>query len=167
MTRKRWIVAPADKGAASEIASELGISPLTALLALNRGFSDSESIRNFLLTSDDGFCDPFAFPDMRKAVERIETAILNGEKILVFGDYDADGLTSTAVLKSHLEARGAHVEAYIPDRITEGYGLSLEAVEYIRQRVLPLFIITLLLLLLASFMTIELIFKVIRRKKDE
>lgn len=140
MTRKRWIVAPADKGAASEIASELGISPLTALLALNRGFSDSESIRNFLLTSDDGFCDPFAFPDMRKAVERIETAILNGEKILVFGDYDADGLTSTAVLKSHLEARGAHVEAYIPDRITEGYGLSLEAVEYIRQRDVSLII---------------------------
>lgn len=111
-----------------ENASSCGINPIAALVMNAKGFSDSESVMEFLKDPDD-LCDPFLFTDMRKAVDRIVTAVEKCEKIVVYGDYDVDGVTSVALLYSYLQMRGADVGFYIPDREREGYGLNLGAID--------------------------------------
>lgn len=130
--RKKWQVASYDKNLAAQIAQDHSLNPFVALLAASRGIENDDEISTFF---DDYFvfCDPFELPDMDKAVIRLTSAIENNESIVVFGDYDADGVTSTALLVSYLEARGADVRSYIPDRQTEGYGLSIDAVNALKQ----------------------------------
>ncbi|GIN89734.1 single-stranded-DNA-specific exonuclease RecJ [Siminovitchia terrae] len=118
----RWIVRKADEKAVQILSGELDISPLTATLLLNRGISDPAEAYRFLHIEKEDFHDPFLMQDMNKAVERIRRAIDEQEKILVYGDYDADGVTSTTVLMTVLRELGASVEFYIPNRFTEGYG---------------------------------------------
>jgi len=131
LAKKLWQVSEYDKERAARLAQECDIDPFAALLALSRGLTDADSVREFFDDSLDLLEDPFNLPDMYMAVDRIEEAINKGEKILIFGDYDADGITSTAMLQMYLEARGALVGNYIPDRITEGYGLSLDSAKAI------------------------------------
>ncbi|NLA76443.1 MAG: single-stranded-DNA-specific exonuclease RecJ, partial [Clostridiales bacterium] len=109
-------------------AQECGIDPFAAFLLGTRGVCEPEDVDAFLFSGDEP-CDPFMLTDMEKAVERIEKAIAEGERITVFGDYDADGVTSTAVVYSYLERRGANAGYYIPDRAVEGYGMSFEAID--------------------------------------
>ncbi|QHS22875.1 single-stranded-DNA-specific exonuclease RecJ [Virgibacillus sp. MSP4-1] len=106
---------------------DLPISEFTKDLLKNRGIKDTDTAKRFLSPTLEDLHDPFLFSDMNKAIERIENAILNNENVLVFGDYDADGVTSTTVLVEALRERGAIVDYYIPNRFTEGYGPNEEA----------------------------------------
>ncbi len=132
MSRKRWVVSKCDKDRAADIAENCGIEPFAAYLLCARGMTDEFEIESFLFDTD--LIDPFTLPDMEKACERILQALENGEKITVFGDYDADGVTSTALLYSYLFSQGANVDYYIPDRECEGYGMNNEAIDTLAER---------------------------------
>lgn len=131
MSRKKWLLKEVDKELASDIADEYGIDPFAALLLVSRGVVDEYEIDEFF-SDTPVLCDPFDIVDMDKACERISRAIDEGELIAVYGDYDADGVTATALLSSFLQTQGARVISYIPDRATEGYGLNKAAVEKLK-----------------------------------
>ena len=111
------------------LAKEMKCSPLLVELALSRGYQTKEAIENFLKPSE-VFHDPFLLYDMEKAVERIRTAILNNEAILIYGDYDADGITATTILVEVLDSLGANVSYYLPDRFEDGYGPNQSVYKY-------------------------------------
>ena len=131
MTERRWILAPRDSGLEERLANGLHISPVLAQLLINRDVRDVESGRAFLQPQLSGLHDPWLLPDMERASDRIRDAIRSGEKIVIYGDYDVDGISATALLLRCLKMAGANVEYYLPDRIEEGYGLNLKAVEKI------------------------------------
>lgn len=128
---KVWSVAKVNKERAIAMANRLEIPPLLAMMLDIRGITKEEDVINFLQENKD-FSDPYLMKDMDKAVERITTAVENGEKICVYGDYDADGVTSTSLLYSYLrDSLGADVMFYIPTRTGEGYGMNKGAVDKI------------------------------------
>lgn len=128
---KVWSVAKVNKERAIAMANKLEIPPLLAMMLDIRGITKEEDVINFLQENKE-FSDPFLMKDMDKAVERITTAVENGEKICVYGDYDADGVTSTSLLYSYLrDSLGADVMFYIPTRTGEGYGMNNGAVDKI------------------------------------
>ncbi len=131
MAYKKWIIADADKEKASVLSEKFNIDPFIAFLLVSRGVDTELAISDFLSSSFE-FSDPFNFKDMDIAVERIEAAVEYGEKITVYGDYDCDGITSTALLVSLLRNMGADVDYYIPSREKEGYGLNLSAIDKIK-----------------------------------
>ncbi|MBS4194796.1 single-stranded-DNA-specific exonuclease RecJ [Lederbergia citri] len=120
--KTRWIVKNTNNKTASEFAEQLNITPLLASLLMNRGITNVDQARSFLFTESENFHDPYLFEDMEKAVRRIRDAIESKEPILIFGDYDADGVTSTTVMMDILTKMNANVTYYIPNRFTEGYG---------------------------------------------
>lgn len=124
---KKWTVAQLNKDRAVAISTEHELPMLISMLLDIRGITSSEEINDFLY-NDSQLTSPFEAKDMEKAVERIKDAIENYEKICVYGDFDADGVTSTALLYSYLEAVGANVMFYIPAREGEGYGMNIDAV---------------------------------------
>ncbi|MBQ8925183.1 MAG: single-stranded-DNA-specific exonuclease RecJ [Clostridia bacterium] len=130
MSRKKWTVQKLNKDLASTIAERYSIDPLTALLLTQRGFDTFDKLDEFFDDSEE-WIDPFLLPDMEKAVERINNAIFDGERICVYGDYDCDGVTSTTILYSYLEAQGADVTYMLPERERDGYGLSNQVVDRI------------------------------------
>ena len=132
MNRKKWVVSPCDRDAAATIAENCGVEPFAAFLLCSRGMTDEFEIESFLYDTD--LIDPYTLPDMEKAVERVNQALENGERITVFGDYDCDGVTSTALLYSYLTSRGANVDYYIPDRAGEGYGMNSGAIDSLKSR---------------------------------
>ena len=103
------------------------LHPVVAKLLLRRGLSTEAEIFSFLNPSQEDLQDPYVFHDMEKAVERIRRAVASGEKILIYGDYDVDGVTASAILYPVLKKMGADVEAHIPHRVKEGYGLNVES----------------------------------------
>lgn len=125
----RWSIAPSQPALTGFLARELKISPLLAQCLLNRGFSEPEPITRFLEPRLKSLADPFLIPNMRAAVERLCAARERGELLVVFGDYDVDGVTSTTLLVEFLRALGWKVESYLPHRMEEGYGLSQSGVE--------------------------------------
>lgn len=133
MSRKKWITAHIDKEMAAQVAENHSLDPFTALILVSRGITEYEDVEEFF-DNDFSFCDPYLIADMDKAVERIEKAIENFEKICVFGDYDADGVTATALMYSYLSSRGADVMYYIPDRVSEGYGMNCGAIDKLREQ---------------------------------
>lgn len=132
MIEKKWLLKEFDKNAVVEISKELHISPITAIILYNRGIKDKESILDFLNCELKNLHDPYLLKDMDKAVERINTAKENGEKITIYGDYDVDGITSIAVVYKQLVHMGFEVDYYVPDRIQEGYGVNKEALDKIK-----------------------------------
>jgi len=112
-----------------EIARELNIPEVISQILVNRGLETREEIKEFFYPSLDKLTDPFLLPDMSRAVDRILLALRNRERIVIFGDYDVDGITSTVLLYSVLLNLGAEVEWYLPDRQIEGYGLSKLAID--------------------------------------
>lgn len=134
MKRKQWIVSKSNKDIAAQIAQDLSVDPFAALLVTSRGFEDIDEISDFLDYDAPLTLEPLSIKDMDKAAERINRAIDDFELICVFGDYDADGVTATALLYSYLETRGANAIRYIPDRLTEGYGLNIKAIEQLADR---------------------------------
>lgn len=127
--KKRWKVTPADRGLQETLGQKLNILPLTAQLLINRGLVDCDRAFSFLRPALADLYDPFLMKDMDRAVERTVGAIVKGEKIAVYGDYDVDGTTSTALLSLFFREIGVDVACYIPERITEGYGLNAEAIK--------------------------------------
>lgn len=120
--KTRWLVQPPDESLINTLVEELSITPLVASLLVNRGIRSTHGAREFLQIEKQDFHDPYLLKDMDKAVLRIKTAIENNENILVYGDYDADGVSSTTVLLTTLRNIGAQADFYIPNRFTEGYG---------------------------------------------
>lgn len=131
MGRKVWNISTYDKNAASALALKTGVDDFAVLLLQSRGIKTADAVLNFVSAADMELFSPFLIKDMEKAAERISRAVENGEKILVYGDYDADGVTATALLTSYLETVGADVSYRIPSRLKEGYGLSPETAEEI------------------------------------
>ncbi|MEE1011085.1 MAG: DHH family phosphoesterase, partial [Acutalibacteraceae bacterium] len=134
MRRKQWVVTKGDKELAVQLSEQLGVDPFAALIATSRGFDNIDVTGDFFDPDAPLQLSPLSIADMGKAAERINKAIDYGELICVFGDYDADGVTATALLYSYLETRGADVIRYIPDRLTEGYGLNIGAVEMLAEK---------------------------------
>lgn len=125
----RWSLAPSQPLLAGQIAAKTNISPLLAQCLVNRGFSEPDAIENFLAPRLKNLADPFLLPNMATAVERLLLARERDESLVIFGDYDVDGVTSTTILLQFLRALGWRVEAYLPSRMEEGYGLSADGVE--------------------------------------
>lgn len=128
--RKRWRLVTGEGEQRDLLAREAGISPLVAQILLNRGISTPQQAREFLAPSLENTHDPYLLADMERAIEVLNRAIEGGEPILVFGDYDADGITGTALMVTVLRELGARVGYYIPDRLQEGYGLNEPALHW-------------------------------------
>jgi single-stranded-DNA-specific exonuclease len=126
---KRWIVRPSDQAQASTLAEALGVSTIVAALLIARGHADVDSAQAFLKPSLDQLHDPFLMRGMTDAVKRLRQAIDNQEPILIYGDYDVDGTTGTAVLLRALRMLGATAGYHVPHRFTEGYGIRQDALE--------------------------------------
>ena len=110
-----------------------GFTPLTARLLASRGLTEPKDAIEFLHDGLDTLSDPFIMADMDKAVERIRRAIESGERTAVYGDYDVDGLTSTCLITTYLRSKGLFCEPYIPERLTEGYGVNEEALRHFKE----------------------------------
>ncbi|MBR5273319.1 MAG: single-stranded-DNA-specific exonuclease RecJ [Clostridia bacterium] len=127
MSRKRWEVLTPNPQTAAEISENFGLSPVASLLMAARGFRADESVEEFLMR-EPWFQCPYDLIDMDKAVDRINLAFERGERIAIYGDYDADGVTATVLLYRYFRSCGADVIWYVPER-SEGYGLNIAAID--------------------------------------
>ena len=127
-----WDYKPADPERSAALRREMGISPLLADVLVARGFQNAAAANAFLW--EGSFSDPFLLKDMDKAVERIRRALYNDEKIVVYGDYDADGVTATSLIFTYFDATGADISYYIPSREGEGYGLNKVALRKLKEQ---------------------------------
>lgn len=125
--KKLWKITEVSPEVIQSIREKTGVSELLAVILANRGYSDAEAIKKFLYPNISELHPPFLLRDMEKAAARIHEEIRNNGKILIYGDYDVDGITSTSILYDYLKNIGAQVEYYIPDRFEEGYGLNINA----------------------------------------
>lgn len=126
-----WQFAPQVEDADfTKIAKKAGLGPEVARLLFERGIQDEESLKKFLEPSLEDLHDPYLLHDMDKAVERIRQAIEEGENILIYGDYDVDGMTSASIVKESLEQLGAECRVYLPNRFTDGYGPNASVYKY-------------------------------------
>ena len=123
----RWSIAAPQPILEQRLISDLGLDPLLARCLINRGVSDPETAASFLQPKLGSLLDPFLLPDMEVAVSRLFKGRERGESVVIFGDYDVDGVTSSALLREVLVALGWRVHCYLPHRMDEGYGLSQEA----------------------------------------
>jgi len=129
--KNQWIYNECNNELVEHITKNTGISEMLARILVCKGITDIDKVNEFLNPSMKDLNDPFLLSDMEKAAKRISDSVKNEEKILIYGDYDVDGITSTSLLYNFLKAAGAMVYYYIPDRIEEGYGLSISAIEKI------------------------------------
>ncbi len=129
MKAKRWIVREHDAERSGLLARVLGVSPILAALLINRGYADERAARVFLSPTYDQLHEPYSMLGMKEAVARLQRAIEAREPILIYGDYDVDGTTGTAVLLRALKLLGANAGFHIPHRFTEGYGIQQAALE--------------------------------------
>lgn len=139
MKKKKWIFMHKEHKAedVKNISQKYEIAPVIATILLNRGITEPES---FITPSESALLDPFLMLGMEKATERVLKAISNGEKIAIYGDYDVDGITSTAIMVKFLRSHKADVIYYIPDRHEEGYGINMDAIDKIHAQNVSLLI---------------------------
>lgn len=135
-----WNFLPADEAKTQALHSALGIHPVLCRLLVQRGIETFDQAKAFFRPSLDDLHNPFLMQDMEAAVARLHRAIEQEEKILLYGDYDVDGATSVAMMYSFLSPLHRHLDYYIPDRYKEGYGISLEGIEYAREQGISLII---------------------------
>ena len=131
--KKSWKIAQSNEELINKVSVENDISILLATILVNRNIVNSEDITKYLNPTRHDFYDPFLMPDMDKAIARINQAIDNNEKTIIFGDYDVDGITATAVMLKFFKDCDFKVDNYIPNRLDEGYGLNEEAVKKIAE----------------------------------
>ena len=138
LSQKKWIIPPLNINLQTEISNSLRISPVLSQLLINRGIADIESARTFIQSDLSLLSDPMLLPDIEKSSKRIIDALSKGEKVTVYGDYDVDGISATALMVQCLETlsglywnQESIIDYYIPDRLEEGYGLSTGAIETI------------------------------------
>ncbi|MBU3126709.1 single-stranded-DNA-specific exonuclease RecJ [Clostridium tagluense] len=124
---KKWLIRSTSKDIKA-LAKKSGVSEVLAKILINRGFNNEIDIKKFMRASLEDLYDPFLMKDMEKAIELIKLAIENKKKIVVYGDYDADGVTSTVIMYKSLKQCGAAVEYYVPDRELEGYGINSDRI---------------------------------------
>ncbi|MEF2834476.1 MAG: single-stranded-DNA-specific exonuclease RecJ [Clostridia bacterium] len=137
---KKWEFYNSDEKLVNEICEKYNLNKVIGKIIVNRHVVNDEDVRIFITPTRDDFHNPFLFKGMDIAVDRIIKAINNKEKILIYGDYDVDGITSTTVLKKYLMDRGISVDTYIPNRLHEGYGLNKKAIDTIKERNIDLII---------------------------
>ncbi len=126
---RKWILRPVDDAeTVSRLSAEIGIDPVLASLLVQRGITTFEQARSFFRPSFDSLHDPFLMKDMDTAVARLHEAIVSGQRIMVYGDYDVDGTTAVSLVYSYLKRLTSEVEFYIPDRYDEGYGVSVKGI---------------------------------------
>ncbi|OKZ74159.1 MAG: hypothetical protein BHW00_05420 [Clostridium sp. 26_22] len=130
---KKWQIYESNNEKIEEISQKYNLNKLLATILVNRKIEENQ-IEIYLNPNRKNFHDPFLMPDMEIAVNRILKAMKNKEKIIIYGDYDVDGITSITVLKSFLKDRGIDVDQYIPNRLEEGYGLNNPAVKKIAEQ---------------------------------
>lgn len=131
---KRWVENRAvDEQIISQLADQLNITSIIATLLVNRGVSNFKEAEEFFRPKAEHIHDPFLMKDMDKAIERIQSAINNKERILIYGDYDVDGTTSVSLVYSFFKPLYSNIDFYIPDRYKEGYGVSIAGIEYAKE----------------------------------
>ena len=130
---KKWQIYESNNEKIEEISKKYNLNKLLATILVNRKIEENQ-IEMYLNPNRKNFHDPFLMPDMEIAVNRILKAMENKEKIIIYGDYDVDGITSITVLKSFLKDRGIEVDQYIPNRLEEGYGLNNPAIKKIAEQ---------------------------------
>ena len=128
---KKWLIKSTSKDIIS-LAQKSGVSTVVAKILINRGFDNEIDMKKFMRASTDDLYDPFLMKDMEKAIDLIKLSIQNKEKIVVYGDYDADGVTSTVIMYKALKHCGADVEYYVPDREHEGYGINSDRIRKLK-----------------------------------
>ena len=128
---KKWQIYETDEAKVLELQEKYKLNKLLATILVNRNIITEQEIRLFLEPTRNDFHNPFLIQDMEKSAERIIKAIEKQEKVIIYGDYDVDGITSITVLKSFLKDRGLEAEFYIPNRLDEGYGLNKDAIKKI------------------------------------
>lgn len=133
-TNKRWRLVPHDAERIARLERAAGVSPIVAQLLLARGVYEADAARTFLDAKLTGLRDPDQLPGAADAADRVYSAVRDRRKIVVYGDYDADGMTATAILLSCLKLLGADASYYVPNRLEEGYGLSCEALRTLAER---------------------------------
>lgn len=132
MKKKVWVYKDADERKAQKLAEDARISGMLAKVFVSRGIDDPDEVRRFLNPELSGLHDPFLMDGMDTAVDRILQAVENCEEILVYGDYDVDGVSGTSILFSFLTSIGAKVQYFLPDRMEDGYGLTMTAIEKVK-----------------------------------
>ncbi len=140
--QKNWKIQSTNEELQASLVEELNILPVTAKLLINRGLVDIDEAFSFLSPNIKEIHDPWLMKDMDKAIERVVRAMNDGEKVAVFGDYDVDGTTATALLKLFFTELGIDVQTYIPERLSEGYGLSTGPIDTLAARGVKLIITT-------------------------
>ena len=128
--QKNWNILESNNAVVSKLSKALNVSEIVAHLLVLRGITTFEEAKSFFRPEISHLHDPFLMKNMQKAVDRIQTVISNGEKVLVYGDYDVDGTTSVAMMYSFLKKKVKEIEYYIPCRYDEGYGISLKGIDY-------------------------------------
>jgi single-stranded-DNA-specific exonuclease len=129
--QKRWLIkTPENITTVEEFRSKLKVDRIVAELLLQRGISTFEEAEDFFRPKLENLHDPFLMKDLEEAANRLNEALINKEKVLLFGDYDVDGTTAVALMFSFLKKRGANIDYYIPDRYTEGYGVSRIGIDH-------------------------------------
>ncbi len=131
--KNKWSVMTQKSNEVKYLTSNLNITSICARLLINRGYTDVDNADAFLKKSDAFLSDPFLLKDMKEAVARVRTALSNKEKITIYGDYDVDGITAVSILYKYLKDHGGIVDYYIPTRDNEGYGLSCNAIDVIKE----------------------------------
>ncbi len=138
--QKKWILQDANPKLQKELGEQFSIHPVVAQLLINRNITDPDEIKQFLKPTAENLHDPFLYKDMKEAVERINQAAAARENVLIYGDYDVDGVTSTTFLHAMLKRVGINAIPYLPHRMTEGYGLSTEIIDVAREQKVSLII---------------------------
>jgi single-stranded-DNA-specific exonuclease len=131
---KKWEIFKSNEKLRSFLTRELNISPLLSQLLINRNIADLKQAKIFLSASLADLHSPFLMKDMERAVKRIDQALKDGQKIVIYGDYDVDGITGTAILFNFLQELGGDCSYFIPEREKEGYGLNLEALKLLKDK---------------------------------
>lgn len=131
--RRRWLINATDPDKVAALAKELRIHPVICQLLVNRGIETFDQAHHFFRPSLQHLHDPMLMKDMRAAVDRVDRAVVNNERILVYGDYDVDGTTAVALVYSFLKDFYPNVDFYVPNRYTEGYGVSMRGIDWARE----------------------------------
>lgn len=140
---KRWNLQPTTEEELhkrDQLATALGIHPVVSLLLVQRGLSTVEEVKKFFKPSLNDLHDPFLMPDMEKAVKRLNKALGNKERILIYGDYDVDGTTAVSLVYKYLRPFSSALDYYIPNRYDEGYGISYKGINYAKENGITLVI---------------------------
>ena len=143
--KKRWVInTPPEEKEIQKLSNKINCNPIIANLLLQRGIDSAEKAQAFFYPSLNMLHDPFLMKDMEKAVERLDKAIAQEEKVMIYGDYDVDGTTAVALLYKYLKNKcnKLNLEYYIPDRYTEGYGVSVKGIDYAKENHFALIIVT-------------------------